>query len=164
MKMQFAALLVLALLAGPVAAHKDQMLQVMKDGSIPDVPAKFGRVTLIVDGLGLENPLIQLRIGGRHTTLPTCVSRLVSSRKPEQIEVTGSWYHSEKVMPYYLTIRFFSQGYDPKTSTYFQPHQDFIFNLHDANLIDSRRFKVVVNGGEYLDLELPAGCKLKSRS
>jgi hypothetical protein len=97
-----AILLYFALVAGPAEAHRDRILPVKADGSIPDIPAEFGQVRLTLEGLGSNNPLIQLRIGTHQTTLPFCVAQMIHTTSLAEIKVTGSWYHDEKdSLPYY---------------------------------------------------------------
>jgi len=160
-----ATLLILALFAGSAEAHRDLILQVNADGAMPDIPAKFGQARLIVEGLGSERPLIQLRIGPHQTTLPLCVARMIRSRSAAEIRVTGSWYHDETTsLPYYLDIQFFDPGYDPKRS-YNSSHK-FLFNLHNAKLIHATTFKATKagNGGQGIGLTLPPGCNLDQDS
>ena len=160
-----ATLLILALFAGSAEAHRDRILHVKADGSIPDIPTKFGQARLIVEGLGSEKPLIQLRIGSHKTTLPLCVAQMIRTRTAAEIQVTGSWYHDEKTsLPYYLDVQFFDPGYDPKRS--YNSSQEFLFNLHNAKLIDATAFKATSagDGGQRKALALPPGCKLDQDS
>ena len=156
-----ATLLILAVFAGAAEAHRDRILHVKADGSMPDIPAEFGQARLIVEGLGSGKPFIQLRIGPHQTTLPLCVARMIRSRSAADIQVTGSWYHDEKTsLPYYLDVQFFDPGYDPKRS--YNSSQKFLFNLHNAKLIHATTFKAtkVGDGGHGMALTLPPGCNL----
>jgi hypothetical protein len=138
-----ATLLSFALCAGPAEAHRDRILHVKADGSIPDIPAEFGKVRLTLEGLGSNHPLIQLRIGTHQTTLPLCVANMIRTTSAAEIRVTGSWYHDEKnSLPYYLDIQFFEPGYDPKRS--YNSSHTFLFNLHNAKLIDAGAFKPTI--------------------
>jgi hypothetical protein len=156
-----AIIVILALFAGPASAHRDRILHVEADGSIPDIPASFGEARLILEGLGSNKPLIQLRIGANQTTLPPCVARMIRTTRAADIQVTGSWVHDEKAsLPDYLNIQFFDPGHDSKRS-YNASHQ-FLFNLHNARLIDAKAFEANLagNGGRFRALKLPAGCEL----
>jgi hypothetical protein len=79
------ALLVFALFAGPAKAHEDRILHVNADGSIPAIPAKFGNVRLVMNGLGTKRPFVQLRIGAHRTTLPFCVTQMIRTASPAEI-------------------------------------------------------------------------------
>jgi hypothetical protein len=161
MKKVRVALLVLALFSSPVEAHKDRLLPVAADGSISGIPTEFGRVRLIVEGLGSEKPFIQLRIGANQMTLPSCVSSRILTSGMAGVRVTGSWYHDEEdSLPYYLNIHFFDPGYDPRRS--YNSSQEFLFNLHNAKLIHAEAFEADQsgNGGQFGKLKLPLDCTL----
>jgi hypothetical protein len=157
-----AAFAFLTVLAGPAQAHADRFLPVRPDGSVPDVPAQFGPVNLIMTGLGSKNPFIRLKIGPHQTTLPACVARLIRSENLTQVQVAGSWYHllREGGLPYYMSMTFFEPGYDRKRS--FNSNLHFLFNLNDATLISARSFEADQsgNGGHFGRLVLPPECKL----
>jgi uncharacterized GH25 family protein len=87
MKKLSTVLLIFAFFAGSVQAHRDRILHIDADGSIRGLPAVFGPVRLIVEGLGSEYPLIQLRIGKNQTTLPSCVTRTVHTKNIEEIQI-----------------------------------------------------------------------------
>lgn len=162
MKKIGATLLTLALLANPAAAHRDRILHVEADGSIPDIPAEFGPARLILEGLGSEKPSIQLQIGQHQTTLPSCVAQMVRTKSVADLQLTGSWYHDEKKsLPYYLNIKFYSPGYDPKRN--YNSGHEFLFNLHNAKLIRATAFEANQsgNGGQGMALILSPGCKLE---
>jgi hypothetical protein len=53
-------MLLLVLLAGPAYAHRDRIVTLEKDGSIPEIPASFGKVTLAINGLGTDAMTIRL--------------------------------------------------------------------------------------------------------
>jgi hypothetical protein len=160
-----ATLLIVALFAGPAKAHQDRILHVNADGSIPDVPAEFGQARLILKGLGSKQPFIQLRIGAHQTTLPFCVTQVIRTTSPAEIRVTGSWYHDEKTsLPYYLDVQFLDPGYDPKRS--YNAGHEFLFNLHNAKLIDATVLTATKSGdgGQRMALKLPPGCRLDQGS
>ena len=154
-------LLVFALFAGPAKAHEDRILHVNADGSIPAIPAEFGKARLIMNGLGTKWPFVQLRIGAHRTTLPFCVTQIIRTTSAAGVLVTGSWYHDEKTsLPYYLDVRFFDPGYDPKRS--YNTDHEFLFNLHNAKLIDATVLEATKSGdgGQRTALKLPPGCSL----
>lgn len=156
----------LAMFAGPVQAHQDRLLPVQADGAIPDIPPQFGKATLTVEGLGSDRPLVRLTIGANQTTLPLCAARLIRSRSPGDIKVTGSWYHDLRPggLPYYLSMTFFDPGYDPKRK--FNSSRSFLFNLNDAKLIRVKRFEAAPSddGGQFGKADLPPDCMLNSDS
>ena len=161
MKKTSTLLLTLALCAGAADAHKDRILDVDPDGAMRDVPAQFGPVRLIVAGLGSAQPSVQLRIGAHHTSLPDCVARIIRSTTMADILVTASWYHDEgRGLPFYLNIEFRDPGADPSRSLH--SSHEFLFNLHNAELIDAKRVEAEQSGNaaQFRPLKLPAGCEL----
>jgi hypothetical protein len=54
------ALLMMLLGASAADAHRDTVLTLTSNGSIPEIPAAFGRAYLIVSDLGTDKPLVQL--------------------------------------------------------------------------------------------------------
>ena len=86
-------LLSLALLTGSAHAHQDRILSIEQNGSIPDIPASFGLVSLEISGLDSDSPTVTFGSGDRLSRLPNCVTRLIPAEKLEDVLVTGSWYH-----------------------------------------------------------------------
>jgi TonB family protein len=154
----------LAVLAGPAQAQSDRLLPVQADGSMPDVPARFGRANLTVQGLGSEKPLVRLRIGAHETTLPSCIARLIRSENLTQVQAAGSWRHAlrKNGLPYYLSITFSVPDADPQRMVKSKLH--FLFNLNDATLISAGAFEAGQSGldGRFNALSLPAACHLNA--
>jgi hypothetical protein len=156
-----AIFLILASFAGPAGAHQDRIVHVESDGAMPDIPARFGQARLILEGLGSDKPLIQLRIGANQTTLPLCVARMIRTTRAADIRVTGSWDRDKRAsLPDYLNIQFLDPGRDPKRR--YNSSHEFLFDLHNAGLIDAKVFESspAGNGGRFSALKLPAGCEL----
>lgn len=149
------ALLVMLLVTSAAYAHQDRILTLIADGSIPEIPAYFGRTQLMVSGLGTDNPLIQLKIGMHQTTLPVCVARLIRITSEKNIRLTGSWYHNESTLPYYINVQF----YYPSQSSYNTSYR-ILYNLHNAKLLKLTRFESNKLGeGVFSDVILPESCK-----
>ncbi|MBD2458757.1 hypothetical protein H6G80_32435 [Nostoc sp. FACHB-87] len=158
MKKFSAALLGVLLATNAAYAHRDRILTLTPNGSIPEIPATFGRAHLTVSGLGTDQPLIQLKIGTHQTTLPACVARLIRTTSQRDIRLTGSWYHDESILPYYINIEFYDPGRNPNlhNSSY-----QILYNLHNAKIIKLTRFKanLLGNGVQSTDIVLPVNCK-----
>ncbi len=141
-------------------AHKNRMLTLNPDGSIPEIPASFGRAYFTVSGLGTDKPFIQFKIGTQQTTLPACVARLIRSRSQKDIRLSGSWYHDESTLPYYINMEFYDPSSSPRTD-YNSIHQKILYNLHNAKLIKLYGFEgnAIGNDGQITDIDLPDSCK-----
>jgi hypothetical protein len=128
-----AGLLTILLTTSAAYAHKDRILTLNPDGSIPEIPASFGRAYLMVSELGTDQPIIQFKVGKQQSTLPACVSRLIRSKSQKDIRLSGSWYHDEGILPYYANIQFNDPGSSP--TAYENSVYRILYNLHNAKLI-----------------------------
>ncbi|MBB4727666.1 hypothetical protein [Xanthomonas arboricola] len=127
--------LVLTLLTEPAIAHQDRILSLEPDGSIPEIPASFGKAFLVVEGLGTKAPVVKLKIGARSTALPLCMTRLIKTRQRSSIRLSGSWYHEERIVPFYINVEFPDPGQEQEK--YPRSGQTFLFNLRTPSLTDS---------------------------
>ena len=158
----FTALLFLGSVAGPAQAHRDTILSRKSDGSVPEIPANLGKVTLDIAGLGTGNATIRLTVGANSATLPPCFTRLIRTRDVKDLMLRGSWYHDEQSgLPSYIEIRFIDP--DAKRGHFIVPGQRFLFSLRDAKLIHFGGVKAYKSGlgGEGYILKVPAGCEIK---
>lgn len=148
--------------SGVANAHQDRILSVQPDGLIPEIPAFFGRASLNIKGLGSAAPMVQFRTGKYLTDLPSCVTRLIRTKSRSDIRITGSWYHDEKTVPYYVNVKFYDPGYD--SGSWGKSNYSFLFNLRTAQLISITRFEAdrSGNGGTDTPIELPKGCQVSS--
>ena len=51
-----------------------------------------------------------------------------------EVEATGSWYHDESTMPYYLNLSFFDPGYSARR--WANPGVQLLFDLRTGKLIE----------------------------
>ena len=61
-----------------------------------------------------------------------------------EIKVSASWYHSEKILPYYLKVDFFDPGYDE--SRWANSAFSLLFNLRSGKLMQMEVIIVRDNG------------------
>ena len=136
----------------PAAAHQDRILRLSPDGTLREVPAQFGQARLILAGLGTKAPAVTLRIGTHENVVPTCLTGLLQTTSTKDIQITSSWYHDQKVLPYYLVVTFFDPGRDQEK--YFNSGYSLMFNLNDAKLIKVKRLKRdwFGDGGRHIDI------------
>lgn len=154
-------LLTLILMLGAAHAHRDRILTIRSDGSIPEIPASFGRVFLKVSNLGSPTPTVQFSSGTQRNDLPPCVTRLISARQQSDLLLTGSWYHDESRLPYYVNVEFHDPGHVPSRT--YNSSLNILFNLRTARVINIKRFVADPsgNGGRYQGVTLSAsGCTL----
>jgi hypothetical protein len=155
---RFYVLLLLAALTSAAYAHQDQLLEVQPDGSLPEIPEEFGAVYFRVSELDAE-PVIEFTTGDHRNFLPPCITQHIKTKTPREISLSASWYHSESVLPYYVSAVFYDPGYDPRRS--YNSSLNILFNLRTAQVIQIQRFvaKHADDGGQYQDVVLSEGCR-----
>jgi hypothetical protein len=79
-------------------------------------------------------PLVTLRIGPHGIRLPNCIAELIASRRSEDIELSGSWYHDQDDLPYYISVDFYAPGVKHERMSVY-PHVNVLFSLHDARVL-----------------------------
>ena len=156
--------LILILFISSAYAHEDRILSIQPDGSIPEIPAAFGPVALKISGLGNPAPTVQFSSGTHRNNLPICVTRYIHTQQMKDVFVSGSWYHNESVLPYYVDVEFYEPGYvqgHPYNSSF-----KILFNLRTAQVIKLQWFVADPsgNGGQYRDVVLPKGCALSEHA
>ena len=138
MKISHALFVVGLVVSGIALPHEDRILPIGADGTIANIPAKFGPAKMQVSFSGStkgDAPIsaIVLSLGSHRTRLPLCVTGLLLSQNIKQVRATGSWYHDESVMPYYLDVTFFDPGQDP--TNWAASGYSLHFDLHNAKLL-----------------------------
>ena len=123
---------------GPALADKVSFLPIAGDGSIAGVPAEYGPARLQVDfsALGSNEPAVSsvtLSLGDKKTHLPSCVTGLLHSLDLKDVTATGSWYHHESGLPYYINFMF--QDADQNAENPAAAGFSFLFNLRTGKLI-----------------------------
>lgn len=122
-----------ALMPTAVQAHVDRVLHLRSDGSVVGVPPRFGPIDLDLRFPRNQPPLVTLRIGPHGIRLPNCIAKLIASRRREDIELSGSWYHEQSSLPYYLSVDFYAPGVKHERLSVY-PHVNVLFSLHDARV------------------------------
>ena len=138
-------------------AHQDRIVSIERDGALPVVPREYGPAYLHVkfaDGSGGRQRIssVELVLGARKTRLPACITALFNTSRPEDIRASASWYHSEELLPYYLSVEFYDPGsvVDPEGSGI-----KLLFNLHNARLIELSKMRQSMDSRPF---ELAAKC------
>ena len=130
----FASLLLCVCFAAQ--AHQDTILSIEPDSTVSGIPAPLAPVTLSISGLGSNAPAVEFGAGGKLTALQACAAQLIRSTSLEHVSVSGSWYHRESSLPYYVHV-FFRDPISPagiRNAGY-----SFVFNLHTSELIRAER-------------------------
>jgi hypothetical protein len=79
----------------------------------------------------------------------------------DTIAATASWYHDEKLLPFYLQIYFFDPGYNSSKWENPGPGYSMLFNLHTAKLITMEESIVHNNGKtvQYVPVDVASKCR-----
>ena len=125
--------------SGNAFAHRDRILPIGFDGLMADVPPQFGTANLKVTFSGPMSTSTSitsmvLTLGEKRIEVPACITNVLRSRKMSEVEATGSWYHDESTMPYYLNLSFFDPGYSARR--WANPGIQLLFNLRTGKLIE----------------------------
>lgn len=124
--------IVLFTIATVASSHEDRLLTLQADGSIPEILVRFGTVSLVVR-FGPSGSDVWFKVGEHSTAVPACVTRLIRSRNLKDLQLTGSWYHEETLLPYYVNATFFAPGSskDQTSGNYLS----ILFNLRTSDII-----------------------------
>jgi hypothetical protein len=163
MKLTLASLFFCLLASGNAIAHADRILAIGPGGTLADVPAKYGPASLIIK---FSAPMtaapaitsMALRLGEARTEVPACITSLLRSKRMEEVVATGSWYHDESLLPYYLNLTFFDPGYSVKR--WANPGVKLLFNLRSGKLIRVESLEVGDNGRslQHVAVDLGSRC------
>ena len=123
---------------GVCYGHQDRIVKITSDGTLSAIPPSFGpaglRVAFGQTKTG-EPPVssVELTLGAQRVSLPVCVTGLLHTVRIQDVHASASWYHDEKLLPYYLSLKFYDPGYDRKAS--FNSGYSLLFNLRTARLM-----------------------------
>ena len=118
--------------SGFAYAHQDRILSVGADGTIPEIPKKYGDVAFEAD-FSPETPLIRFTANGRTAVVPSCVARLVPSRANDEVALTGSWYHDRALLPNYVNVAFFVSSAPREPGQ--QADMEILFSIETSEVI-----------------------------
>ena len=162
MRISFALLFAGLIASNHAFAHKDRIFPIDEDGKLADFPAQFGpaslKVSFSVPKSDLPIAAVVLGLGRKRIDLPACITRLLKSTSISQVMASGSWYHEERRLPYYLSFTFFDPGYS--ISKWANPGLKLLFNMRTGELIDTSAITVGEKGRsiKYTKVELAPGC------
>jgi hypothetical protein len=118
-------------------AHQDRILQLQPNGTVTGLPSPYRALRLSIKEIGTRNVEVVLIVGNRSTTLLPCATNLIRSASMSDVRITGSWYHDERTIPYYINLRFMDAR--SPSDIFGRSSLDFLFNLRTGELIDASR-------------------------
>ena len=146
----------LLLVCSTCFAHRDAKLQITSSGQLLGLPHKYEPATLHVafssgiDGKSISSA--KLQIGEHHLRIPECLNSVFPTQNMSEIQVSGSWHHSETVVPYYISFNFYGPDYNKEKTA--NSKISLLINLQTAKII--RVTAVIVHDeGTLISQELP---------
>ncbi|MGE5475253.1 MAG: hypothetical protein ACM3Q1_01230 [Bacteroidales bacterium] len=153
MKRAALIIILLALLSHRADAHQDRVLHLTSNGAIIELPPEYQPATLVLD----FGRAIKLRLGNKETILPRCLVRLPTTQELKDVQITGSWYHDENIIPYYIEATFFDPGHSQ--NTWARSGYSYLFNLHTSRLIEAKRIEAGEGGNNILHKQIDVHSK-----
>jgi hypothetical protein len=148
--------LALSIFSYTAHAHQDRVLSVLPNGWILGLPLSFGIVSLKLSDLETSSPKIEFRSGKNSTKLPECLTDLINANRKKDVLVSGSWYHDEANIPYYVAAHFLDPGSEYAVAG--GAWVDVIFNLRTTEIISVSRVTYDGDWWKSVDVSLPDGC------
>ncbi|GAB3374456.1 hypothetical protein GCM10027431_27020 [Lysobacter rhizosphaerae] len=140
-------------LAGVALAHQDRILPIKADGTLGDLPAKYGPVRVTISR-AVGNPTTLTRVSLEsprfNVSLNQCI--LAKLRGVTELQASGSWYHTRGSLPAYVSLTFDSGKYDPRRAT--NEYYSVTFSLIDGHILMGERAWDPLIGdwrGQYID-------------
>ena len=102
MQLQLLLLTIFFFISSNRPLHKDTILKIDKKGNILGLPQEYIKPTF-----NLKNK--HLRIKDKKITFPRCVREYFETSNTSNIPVLASWYHSKKIMSYYIKFEIYQE-------------------------------------------------------
>ncbi|SMC87245.1 hypothetical protein [Cellulophaga tyrosinoxydans] len=77
--------------------HQDRILEIDKNGNLIGLPKEFSPAKFDLNEK-------KLRINDKEIVFPKCLNYYFEEHQNPKLSFLASWYHSKKIMPYYLII------------------------------------------------------------
>jgi len=129
--------------------HKDSPLQVDNNGNIIGLPKEFVTAKFNLDEK-------YLRLNDKEIILPDCLAYYFTEHKKPNLNLFASWYHSKKVIPYYIGFDVSQLDIDYKYT--------ILINLETLELIYIEKTIKEGNGWNLERIELDKQCKTEYKN
>lgn len=129
-------ILLLCMLAFNADAHRDAWLKISEDGKISPLPDEYAATRVKIELSNQKSGKLTkftFTSAGKTTNIQKCLLELVPEVSNGQIQLSGSWYHDEQILPDYVAI-LFKTGVD-SSDLPAPTGVEFLFSLEDASLL-----------------------------
>jgi hypothetical protein len=157
-KLTFSFAAVLAIASAPVLAHEGRILQLQPNGAVAGIPSPYRALRLKIEEIGTRNLKVVLTVGNHSTTLLPCAANLIRSANMSDVQISGSWYHDERTLPYYINLKFMDA--QSPSDRFGRSSLDFLFNLRTGELIDASRVSWKARDWQETTRPFAKDCKL----
>jgi hypothetical protein len=147
-------------------AHRDRILTVREDGSMPELPREYSNARLHIDlsaAAKNRDPLI-FTVGAQEFRLPRCALSPVKTKSITAVRVSASWYHESgrNGLPHYILVHF-PDPVQPKGVVQ-ELGVDYLLNLQSPALLKIE--KIVLHGKDsvaYQEQSIDGLCRPQRR-
>ena len=153
---------VVIVLWAPLSAHQDVLITRQSNGNLVELPDEYQPAFLIVEESSARSiGAVRIRLGNNQLNLPECLSVLF--HKAITIDLSASWYHDPKSLPYYLSIKLPTKK--PARKTYGYDGWSLLVALETAQVIRvSAKFQVHDGSGQRgQEIDLTTFCSADER-
>lgn len=140
MMFKFLALIAALLLMSPglVLAHEDRILRIGADGSLMDIPERYGPVKVLVQRSSNDPRKTQkVVLSSPHFRVALNPCLIDKLQDITRIEAQGSWHHEETVMPPYVSITFYVGRYEARGTN--NQSYTIVHSLLDGRILMGQR-------------------------
>lgn len=140
MMSKFLAVLSALLLMSPCLglAHEDRILHIGADGSLTDIPDRYGPVKVLIHRSSSDSRKTQqVVLSSPHFQVSLNPCLIDKLQDITRIEAQGSWYHDETVMPPYVSITFYVGRYEARGTN--NPSYTIVYSLVDGRILMGQR-------------------------
>ncbi|WP_243317291.1 hypothetical protein [Geothrix paludis] len=130
------------------AAHQDMIIEIQKDGSFIGLPKEFVPASIQIKfSNSLSDPPIEsliITLSGHKIKIPATLLSMLKCQSIDGVFASASWYHDEKLLPYYMRIEFLEPGFDSTRPD--NPGIAMFLNLRTGMLMEIRSIVITKPG------------------
>ena len=141
------------------SAHQDMVIEIRKDGTFVGLPKEFTPASIEIEFSNslTDQPIRSLAItlSGNKVKIPAILLKMMNCQSIDAVVASASWYHDEKLLPYYMQIEFLEPGFDKLRPD--NPGIVMLLNLRTGMVMEIRRIVITKPGqsweGRLIDIE-----------